>query len=147
MAVPNTIAPFRLRDQRGRPLGAADLWQRREMVLALLHPPGCAPCDALERELDARADRLSSEIAGALVVRPGNGPLPRLVDEEHAVWRELGLPPDAAALVTADRYGRVLGARDPHLGDPAGLADEALSLVEYAQMQCPECGVATPGWE
>ena len=138
------IPLFQLDAPDGRRRGTLDAWQRREMLVALLHP-GCDVCQALHRTLAARAPELSrDEVEFLSVVRPGGPVLPgALVDTEGRVARSLsealGLKPDAAVLAVGNRFSKLYAVVDVHSKPMAAVLDEALEWLRLAQLQCGEC--------
>ena len=119
--------------------GTVGAWQRREMLVAVLHPAGCERCDAVRALLDTERDTI--EAADAAVVRftagdPGYDPHGRW---SKAIARALGDVP-LPALIAADRYARLLAAEDLHAADPAAALRDALDWIDYAQLRCEECG-------
>lgn len=139
------IPLFQLEAPDGRKRGTLDAWQRRDMLVALLHP-GCDVCQALHRVLDSRAPGWrKEEVELFSIVRPGSAPVPpgALVDADGRVTRELSgaleLPPDAAVLAVANRFSRLYAVLDIHSGPTAVVLKEALEWLQLAQLQCGEC--------
>jgi len=141
------IPLFQLDAPDGRRRGTLDAWQRREMLVALLHP-GCDVCQALHRTLAARAPEWRKEEVDVFsVVRPGQpeAPVPpgALVDADGRVTRTLsealGLKPDAAVLAVGNRFSRLYAVVDLHAGPTAAVLKEAQEWLQLAQYQCGEC--------
>jgi hypothetical protein len=147
MADRREVPLFQLPVPEGAPRGTRDAWQRRDMLVALLHP-GCDICHALHRLLMARAPGWRQEELEVFSVvppgRPGE-PLPpgALQDPEGGVSRELaqalGASPGAAVLGVANRFGLLYAALDIHGGPTEAVLREALEWVDLAQRQCGEC--------
>lgn len=141
------IPLFQLDAPDGRRRGTLDAWQRREMLVALLHP-GCDVCQALHRSLVDRTPELHrDEVDVFAVVRPGapEAPVPpgALVDAEGRVTRTLSealhLAPDAAVLAVANRFSKLYAVVDLHSGPTAAVLKEAMEWLQLAQLQCGEC--------
>jgi hypothetical protein len=152
------VPTFRLPAPDGALHGTADLLRWRDMVLAVVHPPGCDECAALLGALAQADPEVRARAAGTLAVTLGPArrdgqahpptPFPLVGDEGGKVTAALGAaggPPEGEArLVVADRYGEVYAVLPAHGPDPGGLARDALAWLDFVQMQCPECGV--PEW-
>ena len=138
------IPLFRLEAAEGSPRGTLDAWQRRDMLVALLHP-GCDVCQALHRVLQERAPRLRTEEAEVMVVVPQRGagvPVPpdALVDVEGRVSRSLAeVFGGEGRLGIASRFGGLYAAVDIHSGSTQRVLDEALEWLDLVQRQCGEC--------
>ena len=138
---------FQLPVPGGPPRGTLDSWQRRDMLVALLHP-GCDICQALHRVLMARAPQWRQEEIDVLSVvpsgRPGE-PLPpgALEDSEGRVSGELaqalGASPGSARLAVANRFAKLYAVLDIHGGPTEAVLREALEWLDLAQRQCGEC--------
>lgn len=140
---------FQLSDERGDAWGTRDLWQRRDMLLALVHPEGCEPCHRLLELLRARGAGLHAEEIELVIVSMRGTPhhldgLRVLPDREGRIARALaehgGFEPGQARLLAADRFGRLYGTEDIHAGDPESVLVSALDWLEFAQSRCEECG-------
>jgi hypothetical protein len=139
---------FSLPDARGRPLGTATLLQRREeLVLALVHPPGCGPCGSLLRALGDRARAGGLSGAQTLVVFMGRGaaagePLSAVGDPDGRVASKLSdamsREPGEPLLVVSDRFGTAYSARPIHSAPADLLLADAGEWVDFIQQQCPE---------
>jgi hypothetical protein len=138
---------FQLPVAGGPPRGTLDAWQRRDMLVALLHP-GCDICQALQRTLMDRAPRWrQEEIEVISVVPPGRpgelAPPGALEDSEGRISRELaqelGASPGAARLAVANRFGTLYAVLDIHSGPTEAVLREALEWLDLAQRQCGEC--------
>jgi hypothetical protein len=147
MAERSEVPLFQLSVPEGPPRGTLDAWQRREMLVALLHP-GCDICHALHRMLMDRAPGWrQQEVDAFSVVPPGwpGEPLPpgALQDSEGRVSRELaqelGASPGAAVLAVANRFGMLYAVLDIHGGPTQVVLREALEWLDLAQRQCGEC--------
>lgn len=115
--------------------GPAVWWQRREMLVALLHT-GCGPCTLLRSGLAARGADLRARDAAELALEvDGAGPER---ERSGAVARSLGLDPGAAVLIVADRYGEAFASLPIHGADAGAVLDEAESWLDHIQQQCPE---------
>jgi peroxiredoxin len=73
---------------------------------------------------------------------------PVLIDKDGRFHREFGavdqLGQPAAAVYVTDRYGEVFDAYRTRDGQSLPTADEILALLEFINIQCPEC--APPEW-
>lgn len=100
-----------------------DIWQRRNLVLVIVHPR--------EREVVA-------SYASQLTVRQHE-----FDDEEATVVTTADAVPglSAPSVVIADRWGEILHVESPPTGDVSQFpsVDELLSWVRFARIQCPEC--------
>jgi hypothetical protein len=148
------LPDIELETQSGERAGTAEVLQRQEVVLALLHSD-CPPCARLLETLAARhADFLGRRTAVRILgppTLPGSTdrlawlPFPLLVDGEGVAGRTLrtvlGLEDERAFVLTADRFGRLYSRLDVHAHPPEWVVGEALSWLDFIQMQCPECGV------
>lgn len=139
------IPLFQLEAPDGRKRGTLDAWQRRDMLVALLHP-GCDVCQALHRVLDSMAPGWrKEEVELFSIVRPGSAPVPpgALADADGHVTQVLSealeLKPDAAVLAVANRFSKLYAVLDIHSGSTAAVLKEALEWLQLAQLQCGEC--------
>ncbi len=153
MPLRRDIPLFQLETENGPPRGTRDAWQRREMLVTLLHT-NCDACQALHRELVARAPGWSREDLEVFMVvmpgRPGEPLLPgALVDREGRVTRKLaecfGRVPGTAVLAVANRYGELFQVLDVHARPPEEVLTDALEWWDFAQRQCGEC--SAPLWD
>lgn len=142
---------FELEDARGERHGTSEFWQRREMLIALVHPAGCTACEALLEHLATRRAELHADEIEAVVVsmkgtRPDAPELHVLADSEGGVAPRLAshgeFAEGEARLLAADRFGRLYGTEDIHSGDPESVLIAALGWIEFAQSRCEECGPA-----
>lgn len=135
---------FELTAEDGRPRGTLGAWQRRDMLVALLHP-GCDVCQALHRALQERAPDLRTQEAEVISVVPqgrAGGPVPpgALVDAEGRAARALAdVLGGEGRLGVASRFGGLYASVDLHSGAPQRVLDEALEWLDLAQRQCGEC--------
>jgi hypothetical protein len=151
------LPDFVLPDVRGGQAGTLGLLQRRELLLAICHPPGCEACDQLLDQLAERSLEPSGPDLAVLALfveppdqaRPGpERPFPCLVDHEGATLKRLahlaGTREKEPCLIASNRFGVVLSAKKIHDGAPAiELVEDAVGWTDFVQMQCPECGVPT----
>jgi len=154
MSLRGDIPLFLLEDEDGRRRGTREAWQRREMVVALLHG-NCEECQGLHRELLARAPGLHREEAEVFSVvmpgRPGEPLLPGALRDEPegtVAWKlaeRTGRVPGTALVVVANRFAELYGVVDVHGQPPARVLAEALEWLDLAQRQCGECFV--PLWD
>jgi hypothetical protein len=154
MPLRRDIPLFQLPTEDGSRRGTRDAWQRREMVVALLHA-NCEACQGLHRELLARAPEWHRDEVELFTVmmpgRPGEPPLPGALrdDAEGTVtWRlaeAFGRVPGTATVAVANRFGELYGLVDVHGRPAAQVLAEALEWVDLAQRQCGEC--SAPLWE
>ncbi len=135
---------FELKMEDGRPRGTLAAWQRRDMLVALLHP-GCDACQALHRVLQERAPALRTQEAEVMTVMPqgrAGEPVPpgALVDVEGRVARALAdVFGGEGRLGVASRFGGLHAVLDIHSGSTQRVLDEALEWLDLAQRQCGEC--------
>ncbi|HEX8820111.1 MAG TPA: hypothetical protein VF794_09320 [Archangium sp.] len=154
MPLRRDIPLFQLEAEDGALRGTREAWQRREMLVALLHA-NCDGCQALHRELQARAPgwrRDEVELISVMMPgRPGEPLLPGALrdDPEGTVaWRLAevsGRVPGTATLSVANRFGEFYGVVDVHGRSTSEVLAEALAWVDLAQRQCGEC--SAPLWE
>ncbi|WP_224244956.1 thioredoxin domain-containing protein [Hyalangium gracile] len=147
MAERAEVPLFQLPVPGGQPRGTLDAWQRREMLVALLHP-GCDICQALHRSLMERAPRLRQEEVDVFSIVPSGQqgePLPpgALGDAEGRISRELaqaiGAAPGEARLAVANRFGMLYATVNIHSGPTKAVLQDALEWLDLAQRQCGEC--------
>jgi len=153
MPLRRDIPLFLLEAEDGTAHGTREAWQRREMLVALLHA-NCEGCQALHRELQARVPGWHREEVALFTVmmpgRPGEPLLPgALKDTEGTVaWKlaeAYGRVPGTATLAVANRFGELYGVVDVHGRLTAEVLTEALEWLDLAQRQCGEC--SAPLWE
>jgi hypothetical protein len=153
MPLRRDIPLFLLEAEDGTRHGTREAWQRREMLVALLHA-NCDGCQALHRELQARAPGWHREEVALIAVmmpgRPGEPLLPgALKDPEGTVaWKlaeTFGRVPGAATLAVANRFGELYGVVDVHGRPTEEVLAEALEWLDLAQRQCGEC--SAPLWD
>jgi hypothetical protein len=153
MPLRRDIPLFLLEAEDGTAHGTREAWQRREMLVALLHA-NCEGCQALHRELQARGPGWHREEVALFTVmmpgRPGEPLLPgALKDTEGTVaWKlaeAYGRVPGTATLAVANRFGELYGVVDVHGRPTAEVLTEALEWLDLAQRQCGEC--SAPLWE
>lgn len=127
--------------------GPGAWWQRKEMLIALLHR-GCDPCRRFEGALtEAVAEDPNRELGVALLpigeCQPDGTPGRQLevardaVALTRALQSALGLEPGSAYVVVADRFADVARVRPVH-DAPERVAREALDAVDAVELQCPE---------
>ncbi|MBX5481249.1 MAG: hypothetical protein IRZ16_05275 [Myxococcaceae bacterium] len=111
-------------------------WQRRDLVIGLLHDERCPPCAAARRLLRTRAG-LPDDPELALAVFTRGAP-----EDAHVVER-LGraaqLPDDVAAILIADRFLELYATLDVHAIAPEALGQEVGAWAEAVLLQCGEC--------
>jgi hypothetical protein len=148
MPLRRDIPLFQLEAEDGHRRGTRDAWQRREMLVALLHA-NCEACQRLHRELLAHRDEV--EVFTVMIPgRAGEPVLPgALRDSEGTVTRKLaetlGSVPGTATLVVANRFGELYGHVAVHGRPTSEVLAEALEWLDLAQRQCGEC--FAPLWE
>ncbi len=137
---PSARIPLRPLERVG---GPDAWWQRKEMLIALLHPR-CDLCRRFERALqEALAEEPDREVGTALLpVREAGGghglsPGPEAARLAGELQSALGLDPASAYVVVADRFAEVTKVRQVHDG-PEDAAREALHSVDAIELQCPE---------
>ncbi|WP_309891636.1 hypothetical protein [Archangium sp.] len=153
MPLRRDIPLFLLEAEDGTAHGTREAWQRREMLVALLHA-NCEGCQALHRELQARGPGWNREEVALFTVmmpgRPGEPLLPgALKDTEGTVaWKlaeAYGRVLGTATLAVANRFGELYGVVEVHGRPTAEVLAEALEWLDLAQRQCGEC--SAPLWE
>lgn len=110
------VPHFDVTDVDGRRVRYRDLWQRRQLLLALFEPEDVERADDLAMQLKARGDELDQTDTVAVVT---TDVVP-------------GLP--APRVVIADRWGEI-----QHVVETLPDVDEMLSWTKFVRMQCPEC--------
>lgn len=116
---------------------------RRNLVLFLTHPSGCAGCEEKLRELAAGRAELAAEAAELLAVVPGAEP------EAAELKGRLGLPfpvlADAAGslgnegtLVVADRFGEIFACTRAGQQHELPSIPEIVEELAFIGVQCPE---------
>jgi len=142
---------FQLSDDHGGRFGTQDLWQRREMLIALVHPDGCEPCRKMLETVKSRLAQIHHDEIEVVVVSMKGEPqhvegLKVLSDREGRIEAALaehgGFQKGQARVLAADRFGRLYGSEDVHSGDPESVLTSALDWIEFAQSRCEECGGA-----
>ena len=106
----------------GRRVLYDDIWQRRNLVLAVLSANERETALQYASQLQARAEAFEREETRVVVTIDALSTLP------------------APTVLVADRWGEILfraSASDPAWRPPD--AEELLSWVHFAQIQCPEC--------
>ena len=133
---------FSLLDDAGRDVGTERLWQKHEMLVALLDTESCVVCEALEEALCADDDEWSRQNAGLVLLPIGadGGQLAHLVDLVYETLEPIGVVRGDPVVVVADRFGRVGAAIDVH-ADVDEVMREAHAWIDFVQEQCEECGV------
>ena len=94
-----------------------DLWQRRQLLLALFEPGDVEAAAALASRLMARAEALDETETTAVVTTDAVSGL------------------QAPCVVIADRWGEIQHVIAP----PPHDVDELISWTTFVRMQCPEC--------
>ena len=154
MPLRRDIPLFQLATEDGHERGTRKAWQRREMVVALLHA-NCEDCQRLHAELEALAPGWHQEEVEAFTVmmpgQPGEPVLPGALkdDEQGTVTWKLSecfaRVPGTAVVAVANRFGELYGVVDVHGQPTAQVLAEALEWLDLAQRQCGEC--SAPLWE
>jgi peroxiredoxin len=116
----SSIPHFEVNTTDGERLTYAAIWQRRNVVLALL--PDEDP-DRLKyaAAMSARAPDLAAQDAACVVTSDAVPPL------------------SAPALVVADRWGEIAFLAERQHVAELPTVDEVLDWLEYLQHKCPEC--------
>jgi hypothetical protein len=154
MALRRHIPLFELEAEDGQTHGTREAWQRRDMLLAVLHA-NCDTCQGLHRELRARAPAWHQEEVEALTVMmpgaPGAPLLPGALRDDEAgtvTWKLAECferVPGTAVLAVANRFGELYRVLDVHGRPTAQVLGEALEWLDLAQRQCGECSATL--WE
>lgn len=106
----------------GRRVRYDDIWQRRNLVLVIISANERETAAQYASQLQARAEEFEREETRVVVTIDTVSTLP------------------ATTVLVADRWGEILyraSASDPDWRLPD--AEELLSWVHFAQIQCPEC--------
>jgi hypothetical protein len=132
---------FELKDAQGRLRGTLPVWQRREVLLAVLHGEPCAACVRLQAQLAARERSLREDEVEVLCVVPGGTRLEGALSDPtgrtvHGLLEALGARAGEARLAVASRFAKLYAVMDAHADGALG---EALGWVDLAQRQCGEC--------
>jgi hypothetical protein len=114
--------------------GPAAWWQRREMVVALVHA-ACPTCERFRNLLASRDSALGERDAGQVALEMGGSASPEL---PQRVVDALGLEPGVAFAIVADRYGETFAALPVHDGDAGAVFGEIEAWLDHIQQQCPE---------
>ena len=139
-----SVPIFRMTDDTGRDIGTERLWQKHEMLIALLGGEGCTACEELERALCADAeDGTWPSWNTGLVLLPidGGGDTARIVDSLFEALAPLDVAPGTPTIAIADRFGRLCAAIDVHDANVDEVLREARAWIDVVQEQCEECGV------
>jgi hypothetical protein len=153
MPLRGNIPLFQLESEDGHRRGPRDAWQRREMLVALLHA-NCDACQGLHRELVARAPEWrKDEVEAFSVMMPGRSGEPLLPGalgdpEGRVTWKLaecFGHVPGTAVLAVANRFGELYGVVGVHGRPTPQVLAEALEWLDLAQRQCGEC--FAPLWD
>jgi peroxiredoxin Q/BCP len=139
----DTLPTLSLPEASGEEFRLSDFRGRRNLVLFVAHPVGCAACEAQLRALNDALDLLRGEAAEVLAAVPGRREpvqelkrrlalsFPVLIDAENSLGGK-------AILAVADRFGEIFAiarADEEHrLPAPAETAGE----LAFIGMQCPE---------
>jgi hypothetical protein len=138
MLARSRLPPFRLeteRDETERAEAAAAWWQRREIIVALVHAR-CSECTLLRSRLASRGPLLRARgAAHAVLEMDGPGVGPELASQ---VARSLDVRQGVALVVVADRYGEPFAALPVHGSQADVVLDEAEAWIDHIQQQCPE---------
>ncbi|MDB4954933.1 MAG: hypothetical protein JWO36_2502 [Myxococcales bacterium] len=136
---------FQLKDAEDRDWGTDRLWQRQDMLAAILHDADCTTCNAVEHALRAEQPAWEEQHVGLVLVHvpstPSDDEISRNVLE---VLKHLGAT--APCLVIADRYGRIAAVLNVHAMELDQIMREAREWMDFVQEQCDECGVPVE-WE
>jgi hypothetical protein len=133
MSAHRRVPLFVVSDQ-GEESGPEAWWQRREMVVALVHA-ACAICDRFREQLASRSRALRAREAGQVALQL-DGSIRR--DLAPRVADALGLEPGVAFAVVADRYGEAFAAVPVHGGDTGAVLEDIEAWLDHIQQQCPE---------
>lgn len=128
-----TVPLFTVNRPDGTQTGTEVLWQKHEMLIALLHP-NCERCAQVAAALKEHEAALRLERVGVVTVTlPGPTGLAETLSP-------FGIRPGQPTLAIADRYGRLFAAFDVHSVALDRLLQESHEWTEYIQEQCEECG-------
>jgi peroxiredoxin len=147
------IPDFGLISTHGRFIQLSDYRGIRN--LALIFADGRNSTKELMSEVDNHYEGIKAEEGEVLAVVQSNQTqrelrvsYPVLIDKDGRLQGEFGavdqLGQPAAAVYVTDRYGEVYGAYRSRDGQSLPAAVEILALLEFINIQCPEC--APPEW-
>jgi hypothetical protein len=145
--MPESLPLFRLYDPRGQFRGSLDCWQRRDMVIALLHSVRCDRCREVQSLFLANEERWRAEEAAVLTVALTEAPAEALwatalVDPAGEVVRNLPSSPlkaDQARVLVVNRFAEVYACLDAHGSSAAAVLEEVKEWMDFVQRQCGEC--------
>ncbi|MBW3576809.1 MAG: hypothetical protein KY462_03535 [Actinobacteria bacterium] len=127
----------------------------RDAAVVVFTHPDCDACDEYVAALASGIDDLGDWNAVLRVLSARRAPaapedLAVVEDEDGALRRRLGLDPDVAAVVVADRFGEVWEVTTDEDGHDLPGPEQVESWARFLATQCPECGVPdrpdTGGW-
>ena len=139
-----SVPIFRLIDATERMGGTEALWQKQEMLVAVLDTDDCAACLDVARALRAAEDdgEWAEENVGLVLLPIGDGDaIAEVVDRVFDALTAYGVAPGTPTLAVADRFGRLYAALDIHDTDVDDLLRQAHDWIDFVQEQCDECGV------
>lgn len=132
--------------------GTLQLWQHRDMLVAVLHGDECAPCRALRAAFREREESWYRGHVGVVVVpladpeKPRDDQLARVSDALFESLAPFGVALGEPCIAVSDRYGRIFSAVKAHAATTAEVIRDALEWIDFIQEQCDECGVPID-WE
>lgn len=145
---------FEAADPHGHPLALRDYRFRQDLLLALLHGPGCPHCERIAGEMAEHREGWEKWGTAVLVLQSEADPLPQVpfrigFDPEGAVRRRYsGGGESDAVLAVIDHRGRLMEGWS--LAHPAPVDwGEVERTACWVAVQEPECGACEvlPGWE
>jgi thiol-disulfide isomerase/thioredoxin len=120
--------------------GTIDLWQQREMLVALLHGSECAPCRALAAALDGYEDSWDREHVGVVIVHLDDHELAAIRDALFAQLVPRGVTAGEPCVAISDRFGLLYAAIPIHDRPTEEVVREAREWIDFIQERCDECG-------
>ena len=105
-------------------------WQHKDLILLLLHPEGCAACDAVEKALRSPPPELRDPELSLRVVRGGGG---------DGMRKAVDAPSDAAVAVVTDRFLELFAVLDVHAQKAQAFVADLASWADAVARQCGEC--------
>ena len=105
-------------------------WQHKDLTLLLLHPEGCAECDAVVKALRSSPSELRDPELSLRVVRGGEG---------DGMRQAVNAPMGAAVALVSDRFLELFAVLEVHGQDATSFVSDLASWAEAVARQCGEC--------
>jgi hypothetical protein len=144
---------FDTKDAVGLPVSLRDYRFRRDLLLVLLHGPGCSYCAEILEEMAAHRADWEAWGTAALVLASEDGPLPEGPfraghDPDAAIRGRYAGEAADAVLAVVDQRGRLMDGWSLRHPEPVDW-HEVAETARWVAVQEPECGACEvlPGWE